>query len=160
MTTAIIQARMSSTRLPGKVLLSLCDKTVLEHIVNRVRAACNVDSILVATSNSLADDIIEEKCKTMGVPVFRGNENNVLERFYFAAKQAKTDVVVRITADDPLKDPEIIDEIVRLQKNGGFDYVSNTIHPTFPEGLDCEAFTYAALEEAYIQAKLSSEKSM
>lgn len=149
---------MSSTRLPGKVLLPLCDKTALEHIVDRVYAARNVDSVLVATSVNKTDDSIERKCAMMGVPVFRGSEDNVLERFYCAAKQMKTDVIVRITADDPLKDPEVIEEIIELQKIGKFDYVSNTVHPSFPEGLDCEVFTYEALEKAYLHAELASEK--
>lgn len=158
MTVAIIQARMMSSRLQGKVMMHLCGKTILERVIERTAAAKNIDKIIVATSDKSADDTIIELCKKIGIETFRGSEENVLDRFYHAAIQAGADVIVRITADDPLKDPEIIEHVIKMREDSNYDYVSNTIHPTFPEGIDCEVFTMKALSNAYHNALLPSEK--
>jgi spore coat polysaccharide biosynthesis protein SpsF len=152
----IIQARMGSTRFPEKILKKLNEKTVLEHIVKRVNDS-GVDICIVATTLNPRDDIVEELCRTHGVACFRGSEDDVLERYYQAASHYQLDVIVRITADDPLKDSEVIKKAIDLLLKGKYDYVSNTIKPTYPEGIDVEVFTYAALEKAYQEADLPSE---
>ncbi len=155
---AIIQARMASTRLPGKVLLPLMDKTILEHIVNRVRAVEKISDIIVAASDNKMDDLIEAFCKDKEIQCFRGSEENVLERFYQCAKLYEAQVIVRVTADDPLKDPLVITKAIELFESEQYDYVSNTLKATYPEGIDIEVFSFSALEEAYKKAELSSEK--
>ncbi len=156
---AIIQARMNSTRLPSKALLDLMGKSVLEHIIERVRAAKSVSEVVVATTDTVHDDVLEAALKKMGFAVFRGSENDVLDRFYQCALPYKPELIVRVTADDPLKDPEIIDRAVGLLlADPHLDYCSNTIKPTFPEGLDIEAFRFSVLEKAHHEAKLPSER--
>jgi perosamine synthetase len=155
---AIVQARMSSSRLPGKILLPLMDKTILEQVINRVRPVEQISDIIVATSDNGMDDIVESFCLEKDIPCFRGSEENVLERFYFCAREYEADIIVRITADDPLKDSEVIAKAVSLFEVGDYDYVSNTLEPTYPEGLDVEVFSFKALEAAYKKAELSSEK--
>jgi perosamine synthetase len=155
---AIIQARMASTRLPGKILLPMMDKTMLEQIIRRVRSAGRIDSVVVATTDNRLDDIVEKLCRDKGVECFRADEENVLERFYLCARQYQAEIIVRITADDPLKDPEIIAKALELFEAGDYDYVSNTLEPTYPEGLDIEVFSRHALEKAYLEAGLKSEK--
>lgn len=155
---AIIQARSNSTRLPNKVLKRLGEKTVLEHIIDRIEYAECVDKVVVATTVNKQDNAIAALCADRGTLCYRGSENHVLERFYLAAKEFDFSVIVRITADDPLKDPRVICRCVNLLLESGFDYVSNTIKPTFPEGIDVEAFTFQALEKAYENASLDSEK--
>lgn len=153
---AIIQARMGSTRLPEKIFRKLNNKTVLEHIYNRVKDS-TVDKVVIATTNNRSDDIVEEFCKKKLYPYYRGSEDDVLERFYFAAKQFGIDIIVRVTADDPLKDTEVVNKAISIMLNNNYDYVSNTIEPTYPEGIDIEVFSFKALERAYNEAKLKSE---
>jgi len=155
---AIVQARVGSSRLNAKILKTLYDKALLEHIVERIKASRKVNTILIATTLAGSDDIVCELSKKMGVVFFRGSEENVLDRFYNAAKAYHADVIVRCTADDPFKDPEIIDHAIELLLNGQYDYCSNTIEPTYPEGLDIEVFTMSALEKTYHEARLNSEK--
>ncbi|MDF2842311.1 MAG: Pleiotropic regulatory protein degT [Herbinix sp.] len=155
---AILQARMSSTRLPGKVLLPLGDKTLIEQIVARIRAVDKISELIVATTVNPMDDFVEELCVANKIVCFRGSEENVLERFYFCADKYKADVIVRLTADDPLKDPDVILKAIELFETGQYDYVSNTIHPTFPEGIDVEVFSFQALKKAYEESILPSEK--
>lgn len=156
--TAIIQARTGSTRFNNKVLKKLYNKTLLEHIIERVENSKLVNSIVVATTTNKEDDKIENLLKNTRIKVFRGSENNVLKRFYLTAKKENSDIIVRITADDPFKDPEIIDKAINILVANKYDYVSNTLKPTYPEGLDIEVFTFIALERAYLNAKLDSEK--
>ena len=155
---AIIQARTGSTRLPGKVLLRLEDKTVLEHVILRVEQSKRVDRVVVATTDSIVDIKIAELCKSLGVDCFCGSENDVLDRFYKAAKRFSADHIVRITADCPLMDHEIIDQVVGEHLLKQADYTSNTIKVTFPDGEDVEVFTFEALEKAWQEAKLVSER--
>jgi len=156
--TAIIQARTGSTRFNNKVLKKLYDKTLLEHIIERIEDSKLINSIVVATTTSKEDDEIEDLFKDTQIKVFRGSENNVLERFYLAAKKENSDIIIRVTADDPFKDPEIIDKAINILKEGNYDYVSNTLIPTYPEGIDIEVFTFIALKKAFLNANIASEK--
>ena len=155
---AIIQARLNSSRFPAKTLEVLYDKPLLEHIIERVQASRLLKRIVVATTTQPADDAIVTLAKRLNVDVCRGSEANVLSRFHEAAVQSRAEVIVRITADDPFKDPEVIDRAIDLLLTQGYDYCSNTLTPSFPEGLDVEAFSFAALQTAFFQAKLDSEK--
>lgn len=159
MVTAIIQARMQSTRLPKKVLLLLGGKTILENVVDRVRQAETIGQAIVATSTEDADNAIVELCEEKGIQHFRGSHEDVLDRFYQAAKQFKAEHICRITADCPLIDPAVIDEAVETYKKGGYDYVSNS-HPvaTYPDGFDTWIFSFQALEKSWQEAKLPSER--
>ena len=155
---AIIQARMESTRLPGKVLRNVNGIPLLEIVIDRIKVSKNLDVICVAVPNTRANDQLVGYCESMNVSVFRGSEKNVLSRFYYAATKYDADIIVRLTSDDPLKDSEIIDNFVDELIAHGVDYVSNTLEPTYPEGLDTEVFTYDALKKAFREARLASEK--
>jgi spore coat polysaccharide biosynthesis protein SpsF (cytidylyltransferase family) len=156
---AIIQARMGSTRLPGKVLSDIVGQNMIERIVGRVRSAEMIDDIFVATTNETEDDALVAHLQKIGCQVYRGSVHDVLDRYYQCAKLAQADVIVRVTADDPLKDPQIIDQAVRLLlEDEGRDYCSNTIEPSYPEGLDIEVFRLRALEKAHKEANLPSER--
>lgn len=158
MILAIIQARMGSTRLPGKVLADICGKPMLWHVWNRVRTVPSVDKAVVATSVNQADDPVADFCMRHEIEYFRGNEADVLDRFYQAAKTFCADGVVRITADCPLIDPDVVDRVIRVYLGGDYDYVSNTLRYTYPDGLDTEVFTFAALEAAWREARRASER--
>lgn len=153
---AIIQARMGSTRFPEKILKELNGKTILEHIYKRVEDS-DVGKIIIATTINPIDDCVEAFCSEHDFLCFRGSEHDVLERFYMAATEHNLDIIVRITADDPLKDTKIINKAIQLLVSHKYDYVSNTITPTYPEGIDVEVFTYEALSKAYKSATLPSE---
>ena len=153
---AIIQARMASSRLPGKVLADVCGKPVLHYVVSRVRQASTLSLFAVATSDHSTDDVIEKFCQINGVPCFRGSLDDVLDRYYRAAKYFQADVIVRLTADCPLLDPVIIDDVVQTFFSGEFDYVSSA--PNYPDGLDTEVFTWEALKQTWQEACLPSER--
>jgi len=157
-TVAIIQARISSTRLPEKVLKIIEGKTVLEHVINRVRAAKNIDDMVVATTVKKEDLEIVKLCASLGISVFCGSEDDVLDRYYQTAKLFKAGHIVRITSDCPLIDPQIIEEVIELYFQKKADYASNTMPETFPDGLDTEVFSYKTLKKAWKNAKLSSER--
>jgi spore coat polysaccharide biosynthesis protein SpsF len=145
----LLQARMGSTRLPRKTMMEIEGKPMLWHIVNRLKQSKLKDRIIIITTNLPEDDIIVKFAKENKIEYFRGSENNVLDRYFQAAKQFKTEIVVRATADDPLKDPKIVDNVIKaFLDNPGLHYVSNTIKPTFPEGIDIEVMSFAALEKA------------
>lgn len=156
MIAVIIQARTGSTRLPGKVMKELCGKTVLAHDIERVSQAKMVDEIIIATTTHDSDDVIVQEAERLGVKVFRGSEDDVLSRYYFAAKEAEADVVVRITSDCPLIDPVILDDIIRVFLDGSYDIVTNAGNDlskrTFPRGLDAEVFSFEMLETAHLKA--------
>lgn len=151
---AIIQARMGSTRLPGKVLQDIGGRTMLDRVVSRTRRATTADGVLVATTREGRDDAIVQEAVRLGVPVFRGDEEDVLGRYYEAARSVQADVILRITADCPLIDPEIIDRVVRalLEAHPTADFAANTLARTFPKGLDVEVATFQSLERVYRQA--------
>jgi len=148
----IIQARMGSTRLPGKVMLDLGGDTVLARVVRRLRRAALLGEVVVATTTQPADDIILEECRRLSVQVFRGDENDVLDRYYRAAKWAKAEAVVRITSDCPLIDWEISDETVRRFLDQQPDYASNALARTYPRGLDTEVMARQPLARAWKEA--------
>lgn len=157
---AIIQARMGSTRLPGKILMDIEGRTMLERIIERVSAAKAITQVVVATTTEEDDDTVAAFVQNMTTcGIYRGSVNDVLTRYYEAAVLFKADVVVRVTADDPLKDPGIIDLAVEtLLADKQLDYCSNTLQPSYPEGLDIEVFHFSALEKAFSEAKLPSER--
>ena len=144
-TVAIVQARMGSTRLPGKVLADLCGAPLLQRQLERVRRATSLDRVVVATSTDETDLPIAELCESLDVPCFRGDLNNVLARFLGAISEFNPEVVVRITADCPLISPSVIDSIVHSFFESDCDYLSNTLDPTFPDGVDVEVVRVRAL---------------
>jgi len=150
----ITQARMTSTRLPGKVLKEVLGKSLLEYHVERLLQVKNADEVVVATTTNDTDVPIVELCKGLGVACFRGSEQDVLSRFYGAATEHGADVIVRVTSDCPLIDPGVINRVIarfhdRLE---GVDYISNTLERTFPRGMDTEVVTMSALDEANREA--------
>jgi spore coat polysaccharide biosynthesis protein SpsF len=155
---AIIQARMRSTRLPGKVLKDLDGETVLARVVNRLRRARLIDEVLVATTDHGADDAIVKECRSLEVSVFRGNEDDVLDRYFQAAQLAKAEVVVRITSDCPFIDPEITDKTIAAFLEAAPDYASNVLVRTYPRGLDTEVMSMAALGRAWREAREQYER--
>lgn len=155
----IIQARMGSTRLPGKVLKTLAGRTVLAHVIERVQAFQNIHEIVVATTLGTQDEPIVEEAEKRGVMVYRGSESDVLSRYYEAALQVQADTVIRITSDCPLIDPEVSSFVIReYLGNGKYDYASNTLERTYPRGLDTEVFSFASLETAHREARESHER--
>lgn len=150
----IVQARVGSTRLPGKVLKQICGKTVLEHDIDRLKRVKNIHEIVIATTTLEKDNDIVKECERLGVKYFRGSEEDVLSRYYYAAEQNNADVVVRVTSDCPLIDSEVSEDIVEfyLDNKDKYDYVSNTIERTYPRGLDTEVFSFKALEKAFNEA--------
>ena len=155
---AIIQARMGSTRLPRKVVKKIEGKTVLEHVIERTKRIKNCKKVILAVPNTKENDILERIGKKCNISVFRGSEEDVLDRYYQAAKLFKIDSIVRITADCPLIDPEIAEKVINLYLKGNYDYVSNTYPPTFPDGMDVEIFNFKSLKKAWKEAKLLSER--
>ncbi|MCA0431112.1 MAG: glycosyltransferase family protein [Bacteroidetes bacterium] len=156
---AITQARMGSTRLPGKVLKEINGISLLKIHFDRVSKSKLISSHILATSNNTSDDILVDYAKQNQITCFRGDENNVLERFIECLNNYKNiDFVVRLTADCPLIDPIVIDECIKLIIETKVDYVSNCIEPTFPDGIDVEVFNYKSLLIASENAKLNSEK--
>jgi glutamate-1-semialdehyde 2,1-aminomutase/spore coat polysaccharide biosynthesis protein SpsF len=155
---AIIQARMGSTRLPGKSLAEIEKRPMLWHVIQRAKRASMIDRVVVATSTAPADDAIEKVCREINVPCYRGSENDVLDRYYHAARAEKASQVVRITADCPLIDPEVIDRVVRRFQFGDLDYASNAMVRSYPDGLDTEIFSFSALERAWHEASKTSER--
>ena len=161
-TGVIIQTRMGSTRLPGKVMLDICGKTVIEHIIERLKQMRRIDEIIIATTTKLQDDIIVEQAMKNGIEYYRGSEDNVLARYYFTAKANSLDVILRITSDCPLIDPHICDNIIRYYCDSKYDIVTNASQDlkqrTYPRGLDCECFSFGALEEAFLKADKNYQK--
>jgi glutamate-1-semialdehyde 2,1-aminomutase/spore coat polysaccharide biosynthesis protein SpsF len=155
---AIIQARMGSARLPGKVLAETGGQPILGHAVRRLRKANNISSVVVATSTLPADDAIADFCIACGISCFRGSESDVLDRYYRAASMFAADAVVRVTADCPFIDPKIVERGVTLFLEHGYDYVSNTLTITYPDGMDTEVFSRACLDEAWRAAQLPAER--
>jgi glutamate-1-semialdehyde aminotransferase/spore coat polysaccharide biosynthesis protein SpsF (cytidylyltransferase family) len=155
---AIIQARYNSTRFPGKVVKKINHQSVLEILIKRLSKSKNISKIIVACSKNPKDKEIINICSKLGVNFFLGSENNVLDRFYKAAKKYKASNILRVTADCPLIDAEIVDNLINNFFLNKVDYASNTNPPTFPDGLDVEIFKFNALKLAYFKAKKSYEK--
>lgn len=154
---AICQARLGSTRLPGKIMLSINRMTLLEIFICRLQKSQLLDEIIIATSTNPQDDIIVEECKRIGVKYFRGDELNVLSRYYNCAKEYNADTIVRVTSDCPLIDSEILDEGIKSHIKNKVDYTSNSIENSFPHGFDYQIITFKALEESYNNATQPEE---
>lgn len=155
MLVAIVQARMTSSRLPGKVLADICGKPMLQRVIERARRVERLDAILVATTVNASDDPVVELCNRLGVKAFRGDERDALERYGEAAAFAAAVAVLRLTGDCPMIDPGVIDKAIAMFEEGTWDYVSNCNVRTYPDGLDAEVFTRAALDEAVREARHS-----
>lgn len=156
----IVQARMGSSRFPGKVLKKVLDKPLLEYQLERLRRVRLAHDIVIATTTDPKDDAIVTACQIWGVHVYRGSEEDVLSRYYETARLHHADVVVRITADCPLIDPRVVDDVIRryLEQAELVDYVSNTLQRSYPRGMDTEAFSFEVLEEAYFEASQAPER--
>lgn len=142
---ATIEARMSSSRLPGKVMLQAAGKPMLEHLVNRLRAVPSLDGIVLATTNNKTDDELEEFSIRMGIACYRGSENDVMNRVISAAESAGADVVVEITGDCPIIDPQIVEQAIRVFNANQADYVSNAHFRSYPDGMDTQVFRLQTL---------------
>jgi len=168
MIVAIIQARYGSTRLPGKILMEINDKSILDYVINQVQYSKKIDKIVVATTKKTQDDLVVNSINSSNVEVFRGSENDVLDRYYQCAKNCNANVIVRITSDCPLIDPTLIDRCILEFQNSDYDYISNVnkLEKTswiyhlngFPLGFAVEVFTFDALERSWKNAKKPSER--
>jgi spore coat polysaccharide biosynthesis protein SpsF (cytidylyltransferase family) len=156
-TVIIIQSRMGASRLPGKSLMEIAGRPLIWHVIERARHSKEAQEIVLATTVERVDDKIAEFAKNNGIKCFRGSLDDVLDRYYQAAKAAKADIVVRITGDSPLVDPLLINEAIRIFKTGNYDYVSNGQKP-WMDGFDVEVFSFAALEDAWKNAAMASER--
>ncbi|MDO8620290.1 MAG: glycosyltransferase family protein [bacterium] len=159
MKAILIQARMGSTRLPGKSMKLLSGKPLLWHVVARCKRAKKADVVVVATSRNSEDDAILKFCASENIPCYRGSHDNVLSRYYETAKHLGAETIIRITSDCPLIDPALIDQCIEAFEKGGVDYVSN-VNPvrTFPRGLDVEVFSFNALSRAHKEATADYER--
>lgn len=160
MITAIIQCRRGSTRLPDKIIKEVCGKPILWHQIERMKQSRLIERIVLATTVSEDDSLLEDLGRHWGVDVFRGSEEDVLERFYQAALKFKGETIVRIPGDCPLIDPKVVDKVIDayIKNFPGYDYVSNTIKPTYPDGQDTEVFSFKALEKTWREAKKDFER--
>lgn len=155
---AILQARMSSRRLPGKVLKPILGRPMLAMQIERLRRCGQIDHLVVATSLDATDTAIAQLCDAEEVPCYRGSLDDVLDRYYQAARLFQPSYVVRLTGDCPLADPYLIDEIIKFCRDGGYDFVSNAIERTFPVGLDAAVLRYSVLEQTWQEATLPAER--
>jgi spore coat polysaccharide biosynthesis protein SpsF len=160
-----LQARMGSSRLPGKVMLPICGKSVLEHDIERIKKSKKIDDLIICTTNNKKDDCIEDFCKLNNIKYYRGSENNVLERYYQASLLYKPDIIVRITSDCPLIDPNIIDDMIlnyiNIQNESEYyapKYADPTKGHNFPDGFNPEIFSFKILEDAYYNASSDYDK--
>ena len=159
-TYVIIQARMGSSRLPGKIMLPLAGRPVLEHVVSRLMKVFPKQRIIVATSNLRQDDEVVALSASLGVTSFRGSETDVLSRFYDAAKSVKADYLVRCNSDCPLICPQVVRRVICtfFKYRGAYDYVSNILSPSYPVGMHCEIFKFQALERSFFLAREQEER--
>ena len=157
---AITQARMTSIRLPGKILMEIGNKSLLEIHLERVSKSQRIDNLILATTNLKSDDVTEQLGKKLGVLVFRGDEHNVLDRFYQAiiSTNLLPDYIIRITADCPLIDSKLIDSVIEYAIANDLDYCSNSFDASYPDGQDVEIFKFTCLEKAWKEATLLSER--
>lgn len=146
---ATIEARMSSSRLPGKVLLPALGRPMLEHLTDRLKAVPSIDEIVVATTVNATDDVLVEFAKKNGVSLFRGSEEDVMARVIGAAESANADVVVEITGDCPIIDPDLVEQTIRLFKRNNAEYAANSFISSYPDGMDTQVITLAALKKSF-----------
>lgn len=154
----IIQARMGATRLPGKMMKEIAGQPVIAQVFERARLSKRARDVWLATTTNHADDVLARWAVEHNIKCYRGSENDVLDRYYQAAKLAKAEIIIRVTGDCPLIDPAVIDTVIDEFLAGEYDYVSNVHPPTFPDGMDTEVVSFAALERAWQEAKLQSER--
>ena len=159
-TGIIVQARMGSSRLPGKVVRELAGRPMLEHIIARLQRVAGAQSLIVATTVENRDEVVAAIARRSGADCFRGGEGDVLGRYYDAARRFDLGIVVRVCADCPLIDPAVIDEMLATfaALDGSIDYLSNTLVRSYPRGLDAEIFTFSALEKAFHEARQDYER--
>ena len=158
-TAAIIQARMGSTRLPGKMMMKIAGKPVVWHEFDRITSSQKIDAVLLATTTNTEDDVLAHWAKENDVVLYRGSAVDVLDRYYHAARELGADIIVRLTGDCPLLDPAIIDAVIGEYEKGGCDYISSgRLTSTFPDGLDTEVFSFAALKKAWQEARRESDR--
>ena len=150
----IVQARMTSTRLPGKIMKIVCGKPLLEHFINRLKRVKYADQIVIATTINDIDNQIVDLCKKLDISYYRGSEEDVLDRYYKAALEYKGDIIARITSDCPLIDPEVVDMVIDYyhKHKDTYDFVSTALERTFPRGMDVEVFPFKVLKEAFEEA--------
>ena len=158
MIVGIIQARMGSSRLPGKMLKKISGKYLIQHVLDQVKYAKRIDKILLASTISEQDKELHKVVSNLGYDTFAGSEDDLLDRHYQAARKFNAEIIVRITGDCPLIDPGIIDKVIQAFLDNNCDYCSNIHPPTYPDGLDVEVFSFWALEKAWKEAKLKSER--
>ena len=158
MVLAIVQARLSSTRLPGKVLMPILGRPMLWWQLERVKLAKNIDRLVVATSDQSEDRQLVDMCREFGIECFCGSLDDVLDRFYRAASHYDADHIVRLTGDCPVADPQVIDAVIECYRSGNCDYASNISPPTFPDGIDVEVMRFDCLGQAWSEAKLTSQR--
>ncbi len=159
MITCIIQARMGSTRLPGKVMKKIDEEnTVLDYVISQLKSSKKIEKIVVATTNLKNDDVICNHLFSKNIEFYRGSSEDVLDRYYNCAKIFSSDIIIRITADNPLIDPNIVDLVVNEYKNHRCDFATNTLIRTFPYGTEVEVFSFETLEKVWKNAKLPSER--
>ena len=157
-TSLITQARSGSTRLPGKILKKINDESLLEIHLKRLNKCNNVSNIIVATTDKPEDKVIYDYAIDWGFNSFRGSESDVLDRFYQAVRKEKPDWIVRVTSDCPLIDPILVDKLINFAHDNNTDYCSNTLVENYPDGQDIEVFKFSALEAAWKNANLSSDR--
>jgi spore coat polysaccharide biosynthesis protein SpsF len=160
MMIAMIQARMTSTRLPGKILCPMLGRPMLSWMIERVKAAKNIDAVVLLTSTDISDDPVADFCREEKVDCYRGSLDDVLDRYYQAACLYKSDHIIRLTGDCPLIDPRIIDEMVDFYESHQYEYIANSAPPpgTFPDGMDVEICSFQALERAWREADKPSQR--
>ena len=155
----IIQARMGSSRLPGKVLEKINDEdTILDYVLKQISHSKKIQQVVVATSDLSEDNIISEHLNNKKINFFRGSSDDVLDRYFQCAKKFSFDIIIRITADNPLIDPSIVDKIIDKYLNQNYDFISNTLKRTFPYGTEVEVFSFNSLKKAWKNAKKPSER--
>lgn len=157
-TAMIIQARLGSSRLPGKVLKPLAGRTILEHVLERAAAIEGVDVVCCAVPEGSVDDPVAAEAERLGFVVYRGSQDDVLDRYYQAAKMLNADIVMRATSDCPYLDPEVCAQVLALLKSEQADYATNNMPPSWPHGLDCEAMTFAWLERSAQESQKQFER--
>lgn len=155
---ALLQARTSSSRLPGKVLLPILGEPMLARHIERLQRSRHIDPLVVATSSEASDDALAALCARIDIACHRGSLNDVLDRFHSAALPYQPEHVIRLTGDCPLADPAVIDACIDFHLGGNYDYTTNALQPTFPDGLDIEVFRFSCLQEAWQEATLNSER--
>lgn len=145
---ATVEARMTSTRLPGKVLLDAGGQPMLAHLINRLKSVSSLDGVVLATTTNQTDDVLEEFSKKMKIGCYRGNEDDVMSRVIGAAESVNADIIVEITGDCPIIDPEIIEQVIRVFKENNVDYVSNAHVRSYPDGMDVQVFPLEVLKRS------------